>query len=58
MNKTGWVLVIAGAAAVAVVEKRNPGTMRSVVRMIRDDWYQSGKLDQRPVIRTRTPIQP
>lgn len=30
----------------------------TVAETVRDDWYQSGKLDQRPMVRTSTPTNP
>ena len=53
MKTTRWAIVIAGVAAVAIAEKRNPGTTKRVLSKIRDDWYQSDRLEQRPIVRIR-----
>jgi hypothetical protein len=56
MGTVGLALVAAGRASAEdtkPVTKPKAGT--SVDQLVRDDWYQSGHLDQRPLIRTRTP---
>jgi len=52
MSRTVWAVVIAVlVGVVGVVERRNPGSIKKLVRRIRDDWYQSARPGQRPTVR-------
>jgi hypothetical protein len=61
MGTVGLALVAAGPANAedtkpAKKQTTTTTTTTTTPELVRDDWYQSSRLDQRPLIRTRTPL--
>jgi hypothetical protein len=60
MGTAVLALVAAGPASAEDIKPAKKQTTTTTTtttpELVRDDWYQSSRLDQRPLIRTRTPL--
>lgn len=56
MGTVGLALVAAAPASADPSQPVKKDTAGTTTELVRDDWYQSSRLDQRPIIRTKSTL--